>query len=196
MNPNAIKTEERHMNTALEARPPNRERRTKFHSMVQRVLVAVDLSAWSKATAIYAAGIARRFDAVVTLIHAFDPEGITKIAGNRVYDSLDDARRDAEKRLSGLVEEIRKFYPKCDMEFRIGAPAEQIETTALLLNADLVVIAGHHPASPLRFLAADQAQEISRNLSCPVLVYNGTETAATVTRKGQAMDGSAQPAAS
>ena len=196
MNPNVIKTEERDMNTALEARPPSRDRRTKFHSKMQRVLVAVDLSGWSKATAIYAAGIARRFDAAVTLIHAFDPEGITKIAGDRVYGSLDDARRDAEERLSGLVEEILRFYPKCDMEFRIGAPAEQIQTAALLLKADLVVIAGHHPASPLRFLAADQAQEISRNLSCPVLVYNGSGTAADAARKPQPMDNSAQSAAS
>jgi nucleotide-binding universal stress UspA family protein len=184
------------MNTALEARPTSRDRRTKFHSKMQRVLVAVDLSGWSKATAIYAAGIARRFDAAVTLIHAFDPEGITKIAGDRVYGSLDDARRDAEERLSGLVEEILRFYPKCDMEFRIGAPAEQIQTAALLLKADLVVIAGHHPASPLRFLAADQAQEISRNLSCPVLVYNGSGTAADAARKPQPMDNSAQSAAS
>jgi nucleotide-binding universal stress UspA family protein len=184
------------MNTVLTAEPPSRKQGTKFHSKVRRILVAVDLSGWSKPTAIYAAGIARRFDAAVTLIHAFDPEGITKIAGDRVYDSLEDTRRDAETRLSGLVEEIRQFYPKCDMEFRIGAPAGQIETAALLLNADLVVIAGHHPASPLLFFAADQAQEISRNLSCPVLVYNGAGTAATATRKGQAMDGSAQPAAS
>jgi nucleotide-binding universal stress UspA family protein len=180
------------MNTALEARPTSKERRTKFHSKVQRVLVAVDLSGWSKATAIYAAGIARRFDAAVTLIHAFDPEGITKIAGDQVYDSMDDARRDAEKRLSGLVEEIRRFYPKCDMEFRIGAPAEQIQTAALLLNSDLVVIAGHHPASLLLFFAADQAQEISRNLRCPVLVYNGTGTAGDAARKPQLMDGSVQ----
>lgn len=179
------------MNTALEARPPSRER-SKYRSKVQRVLVAVDLFGWSKATAIYAAGIAHRFDAAVTLIHVFDPEGISKNAGDRVYDSLDDARRDAEKRLSGLVEEIRKFYPECDMEFRIGEPAEQIKTTALLLNADLVVIASHHPASPLLFFAADQAQEISRTLSCPVLVYNGTGTAGDAARKPQLMDGSVQ----
>jgi nucleotide-binding universal stress UspA family protein len=158
--------------------------------------VAVDLSGWSKATVIYAAGIADLFGAAVTLIHVFDPEGITKIAGDQVYDSMDDARRDAEKRLSGLLEEIRQFYPKCDMEFRIGEPAEQIKMAALLLNADLVVIASHHPASPLLFFAADQAQAISRNLSCPVLVYHDPGTPVTVTRKGQLMDGSAQPAVS
>ena len=184
------------MNTALEARATEQRTTNQIPSKVQRVLAAVDLSGWSKATVIYAAGIARRFDAAVTLIHVFDPEGITKIAGDRVYDSLDDARRDAEERLSGLVEEIRKFYPKCDMEFRIGAPAEQIKMAALLLNADLVVIASHHPASPLLFFAADQAQEISRNLSCPILVYNGTGTAGDAARKPQLMDGSAQSAVS
>jgi nucleotide-binding universal stress UspA family protein len=57
------------MNAALEARPPSRERRTKSHSKVQRILVAVDLSGWSKATVIYAAGIADLFGAAVTLIH-------------------------------------------------------------------------------------------------------------------------------
>ena len=44
--------------------------------------MAVDLSGWSKATVIYAAGIADLFGAAVTLIHVFDPEGITKIAGD------------------------------------------------------------------------------------------------------------------
>jgi nucleotide-binding universal stress UspA family protein len=163
-----------------------------YNPLVKRIVVATDLSGWSKATVIYAAGIADLFGAAVTLIHVFDPEGITKIAGDQVYDSMDDARRDAEKRLSGLVEEIRKFYPKCDMEFRIGAPADQIKMAAQLLNADLLVIASHHPASPLLFFAADQAQEISRNLSCPVLVYNGTGTAGDAPRKPQLMDGSVQ----
>jgi nucleotide-binding universal stress UspA family protein len=196
VNQNAIKPQEKDMNTALEARPPGRERRTKFRSKVQRVLAAVDLSGWSKPTAVYAAGIARQFDATLTLIHAFDPEGIIKIAGDRVYDSLDDALRDAEKRLSRLSEEIREFYPKCDTEFRIGEPAYQIKTTALRLNADLVVIASHHPASRLLFFVADQAQEISRNLRCPVLVYNGTGTAGDAAREPQPGDGSAQFAVS
>lgn len=184
------------VNTVLPAGGSSRKQPIYFHAKVQRVLAAVDLSGWSKATAVYAAGIARRFDAAVTLIHVFDPEGIAKIASDRVYDTLDDARRDAEERLSGLVEEIRKFYPKCDMQFRSGAPAEQIELAALLLKADLVVIASHHPASPLLFFAADRAQEISRNLSCPILVYKGTGTAGNAAGEVQPMDGSAHSAVS
>ena len=181
------------VNTVLKAEGPGRQEPIRSRPRVQNVLAAVDLSGWSKATAVYATGIARRFDAVLTLVHAFDPEGITKIAADRVYDSLDDARQDAEQRLSDLVEEIRQFYPKCDMEFRIGSPAEQIERTVRLVNADLVVIASHHPASPSLLIPADQAQEISRNLSCPVLVYHGAGTHATGARKWQPTDGSAQP---
>jgi nucleotide-binding universal stress UspA family protein len=73
-----------------------------------------------------------------SIVHAFEPEEIA-LATPEVRELLDDARREAELTLTGLVEGIRRGYPNCEMEFRVGEPAEQIALMAKTLNADLVV---------------------------------------------------------
>jgi nucleotide-binding universal stress UspA family protein len=151
---------------------------------IRKIVVAVDLSQWSREAAVYATGIARRLGASLTLIHVFDPEEV-RVSGDRVYDSLHDAQREEEKRLSDLVEEIRQIYPRCDMEFRFGAPVEQIRTAAILLKAELVVIASHHATSLIPFLATDQARALLRNLRCPVLVYQEAPIGAAATSQEQ-----------
>jgi nucleotide-binding universal stress UspA family protein len=178
------------MNNLLEATLVA-ERSIGHNPLVKRIVVAIDLSEHSRKTTEYAVALARRFGASLTLVYVFEQEQIT-FTTPQVGEAYENTRHHAELTLLGVFEEVRQNHPDCEMEFRVGEPAEQIKTTALLLNADLVVIASHHPASPLPFFAADQAQEISRDLSCPVLVYNGTGTAGDAARKPQLMDGSVQ----
>ncbi len=151
-------------------------------------MAAVDLSQHSRKTAAYAAALAQRLGASLTLVHAFEPEGTRRFTTDRVCTSLEEAWREAERGLWELVEEIREKYPSCEMEFRIGNPAEQISLTALILGADLVVAASHHPVFLARLFGVDQAPKILRSLNCPVLIYQeaATKTAAAKQHQGAA----------
>jgi nucleotide-binding universal stress UspA family protein len=175
------------MNT-LEEAPSIRKQRGKSSLEIRKIVAAVDLSQHSKKTAAYAAALAQRFGASLTLVHAFEPEGTTRLATDRVCTSLEEAWREAERGLSKLVEEIREKYPSCEMEFRIGNPVEQISLTASILGADLVVAASRHPVFLARLFGVDQAPKILRSLNCPVLIYQeaATKTAAAEQRQGAA----------
>ena len=159
------------MNKVLEERP-TLEPQTRSDRVVKRIVFATDLSERSREAAVYAAAIAQRFGASLTLVHVFDPEGITIPSTDRVYDSLQAARRDAEKRLSALADVVCQICPSCNQELCVGEPVEQIGLAASTLNADLVVIASHHQDFPVPFLKADHAQTITRSINCPVLVYH------------------------
>jgi nucleotide-binding universal stress UspA family protein len=167
------------MNT-LEEAPSIRKQRGKSRSAIRKIVAAVDLSRYSKKTAAYAAALAQRFGASLTLVHAFEPEGTMRLATDRVCTSLEEAWREAERGLRELVEEVSEKYPSCEMEFRIGNPAEQIGLTALILGADLVVAGSHHPVFLARLFGVDRAAKILRSLNCPVLIYQeaATKTAA------------------
>src|SRR5260370_34420894 len=154
------------MNT-LEEAPSIRKQRGKSSPAIRKIVAAVDLSQHSRKTAAYDAALAQRRGASLTLVHAFEPEGTRRFTPDRVCTSLEEAWREAERGLWELVEEIREKYPSCEMEFRIGNPAEQISLTALILGADLVVAASHHPVFLARLFLVDQPPKILRSLNYP-----------------------------
>jgi nucleotide-binding universal stress UspA family protein len=149
---------------------PRVEQGRKSNPRIRRIVVATDLSEQSEKTTAYAVSLAQCFGASVTIVHAFEPEEIA-LATPEVHELLDDARREAELTLIGVVEGIRRSYPNCEMEFRVGEPAEQIALMAKTLNADLVVTASHNPGLLAGLLGTDQAPRIMRSVHCPVLVY-------------------------
>ena len=158
------------MNGILEERPTLARRRG-TNPVVNRIVVAIDLSEHSRKTIAYAAALAKHFGASLTLVHAFEPEPFT-FTTPQVHESYEMARRDAQLTLLRLVDEVRETYPNCEMEFRIGEPAEQIALMVLNLNADLVITASHSPNFLARLFRAGEAIRILRSVCCPVLVYH------------------------
>ena len=65
------------------------------------------------------------------------------------------------------MESLREGYPDCNVEFRIGDPAEQVTQLARETNADLIITASHHPGFLGRlFWVGSSAEDLaSRRLS-------------------------------
>ena len=139
---------------------------------IKRIIVAVDLSPHSEKTADYAAGFAKGIGASITLLHVFPPEPSVEFASEQLYESYEQGRRLVGWKLIELAEKIRQIGVKCDHQFRVGDPAEQVAQSAQDLHADLIVTATHHPGFLGRLLAMDQAPRILHRASCPVLVYH------------------------
>ena len=142
------------------------------HLSIKKIVVAVDLSRHSEKTAAYAVELARSFAASVTLVHVFPTEPITEFTTQEVHEQLEEERRATGRELLELTEKMRKSYPNCDSEFRIGDAAEQVSLIAATVNADLIVTASHHPGFLGRLFGLDQAPRIVHRAPCPVLVYH------------------------
>jgi nucleotide-binding universal stress UspA family protein len=139
---------------------------------IKKIVVAVDLSAHSRKTAAYAAQFAKSFGASLTLVHAFAPERITEFTTEEIHERYESEMQDTARDLDKLAAAVRKTYPDCDTEFRVGDPAEQVNLIAKDLNADLIVTASHHPDFLSRLFGTDQAPRILHRAQCPVLVYH------------------------
>jgi nucleotide-binding universal stress UspA family protein len=139
---------------------------------IRKIVVAVDLSKHSEMTAAYAAEFAKSFGASITLVHAFAPERITEFTTAEVHELYEEELKATERDLGKLANAVRKTYPDCDFEFRVGDPAEQVTLVAKDLDADLIITASHHPGFLGRLFGIDQAPRILHRTQCPVLVYH------------------------
>jgi universal stress protein A len=137
---------------------------------IKKILVALDLSSHSERTANYAANFAKRFDASMTLVHVCSVEPVRTL--NSFETPKEEKRHNTERKLGELVNKIRETYPKCDLWFRNGDPAEQISLLAQDLGADLIITASRHPGFLSRLFGWDQAPRILHRAHCPVLVYH------------------------
>jgi nucleotide-binding universal stress UspA family protein len=144
---------------------------------LKTVLVAVDLSPHSEATARYAIGFAKPFGASVVLVHVQAPLEVNGLAGNTGYEALEHQRQQAQGALSRLAGKLRAAHPACQDAFLTGDPAEQIARLAQERDADLIITASHHPGFLARLLYLDQAPRIMHAASCPVLVYHEAKDA-------------------
>jgi universal stress protein A len=121
------------------------QRRRKFVS-IKKVLVAVDLSEQSETTATYAAQLAKRFGASLTLVHVHDPVPLYEYASETTCTVLDEQREDLQKLLNELTQQVRKLGLVCRSVFLDGNPAERISALASEIDADLIVT-GSRPST-------------------------------------------------
>jgi nucleotide-binding universal stress UspA family protein len=143
---------------------------------VQRVLVAVDLTKHSEATAHYAAEIAKCFDASLYVVHVFASESYYEFGTEGAYNLIEQERQDLHANLDRLTEQVRRLVPVCESVFLVGEPAEQISALARDVDADLIVTASHHPSFLGRLFNLDKAPKIMHQAPCPVLVYHEKNT--------------------
>jgi nucleotide-binding universal stress UspA family protein len=145
---------------------------TKKTFSVRKILVPVDFSPCSMAGAIYAAFLARTFDAKLCLFHALQvpaPGVLDRVPTdflNRDDLDLASARRDLE----GFAE-LDFFHDlRCAKEIRTGNPVEQICAETRRPDVDLAVISTHGRTGFDRLLLGSVAEQVVRYAACPVLV--------------------------
>ena len=141
-------------------------------SSIAKILVAVDLTPHSEKTAAYGAEFAKCVGASVILLHVFPPEPSEEFASEHLYETFERSRRLMARRLTKLIEQVRATGVKCDDDFRVGDPAEQVVMAARDLHADLIITGAHHPGFLGRLFGLDQPPRILHRAGCSVLVYH------------------------
>jgi nucleotide-binding universal stress UspA family protein len=139
---------------------------------VKKILVALDLSPYSEATARYALEIAKTLGASLVLVHVFEPIQMNEFTTEEGFRVLDHDRQVMEQALTDLTKTLQETYPACTEKFIVGEPAEEVALAARALDADLIITASHHPSFLGQLFGLDQAPKILRHAPCPVLIYH------------------------
>jgi nucleotide-binding universal stress UspA family protein len=161
---------------------------------IGKVLVVVNLSDHSESTTIYAAEIAKIFDASLTVGYVYQPVPLCEYASETTFTVLEDQRRDLERMLKILTQKAQRSGVICESVFLVGEPADQISILAREMGADLLVTACHHPAFLGRIFNLDKATPVKNRDPCPVLIYHEkTPMGASIHRNFGTVRGAKQP---
>ncbi len=139
---------------------------------IRKILVPVDFSQCGMAGAIYAALLAKTFNAKLCLFHALQPlapmvmDRISANLSGRDETNLANARVDMEAFTK--LDFLRGV--KCEIEIRTGYPVDEICESASRPDIDLVVTSTHGRTGLNRMLLGSVAEHIVRYAEGPVLV--------------------------
>ena len=124
----------------------------------------------------YAAELAKSFDALLTIVYVYKPAPLYDYAKDATYKKIEDQREELQKLLNELAQQVQKTGLVCDSVFLIGDPAEKLSTLARDKNVDLIITGCHHPTLLARLLNLENAPHILHRAPCPILVYHKKET--------------------
>ncbi len=139
---------------------------------INKVLVPIDFSDYSKGALRYAVNFARSFSAEVILIYVVEPV-IYPPDFSMGQIAIPTVGLDMDKRASEELEKLAKKEIPQDMKvktiIRAGKPFFEIVETAAEENVDMIIIATHGHSGVEHILFGSTAEKVVRKAPCPVL---------------------------
>lgn len=136
----------------------------------QHILVPTDFCEPAKHAREAAILIARKFDASITLFHAYYLPPLPY--GTGFVGQLGEIGAMAEDAMEKELAEAQREYPKVKAIVRGESPAEGILTAARELPADLIVMGTQGRRGVSRFVLGSVAQNIVRLSTIPVMTVS------------------------
>jgi nucleotide-binding universal stress UspA family protein len=138
--------------------------------VVDRIVLATDLTPTSETATAYAKAIAKRFSSNLTLAHVVDLSVATRSEKAVVGIPLDDMRRSSSIEMERLLQEFSTEGVKATAHaLEAHNPAAAIVGLAEQLKADLIVAGTHSRHGLSRAIVGSCAEGIIRHAICPVL---------------------------
>jgi nucleotide-binding universal stress UspA family protein len=141
---------------------------------IRRILVPHDFSDTAESALSYAVSLAKKFEARVTVLHAYEVP--TLGSSEALVASLEFAseiERAAGKALDEIAERTRKAGVNVETMIRRGTPWLEINATAEQMKVDLIVMGTHGRKGVSRVLLGSVAEKVVRTAPCPVLTVHG-----------------------
>jgi universal stress protein A len=145
---------------------------------INRILIPIDFSAYSKEALQYAVPFARKFKAELILLHVVEPAiypadfNFGQVGIPSIEDEL---RGKAVEELSKLVEKETKRRARSSIMVRVGKPFIEIINAAKEENIDLIIMATHGHSGIEQILFGSTAERVVRKSHCPVLTVRTRE---------------------
>ena len=139
---------------------------------IRKILVPTDFSAHSRVAQTWAAELARRYEASITLAHVYQPisyalpEGYVLPSASLLADlevNLGRALDDAQKQLASSTD------VPVDTALMQGVPFAEIVRFAREGSYDLIVLSTHGRTGIKHALLGSVAEKVVRKAPCPVL---------------------------
>ena len=144
---------------------------------IRKILCPIDLSPCADRALAYAAELAEKLSAELTILYAVpdvlpmmpDATMPMPISGSDADELLASGRAALAERLAAST--VSRANPKT--EVRLGSAEAEIVAVAKELPADLIVIGTHGRRGLAHFFLGSVAEKIVRTAPCPVLTVRG-----------------------
>jgi len=146
---------------------------------LRRILVPVDFTETSDRALGYAIELARKFEATITVMHAYQipvygfPDA-AYITASEIATQISNA---AQTRLDAIIETNKTSGVQMNAILRDGVPWEEVNNVAAETHADLIIIGTHGRRGLARALLGSVAENVIRTSTVPVLVIHGPREA-------------------
>ena len=143
-------------------------------SPFQKILAPFDFSEQSKHALQYAANLARRYEAPITLVHVCDADWFSVPESFLLYtpSQLPQLMAGVEKQLEPVKHELLAAgVMQVKTVVVQGTPYAEIVRIAEADQFDLIVMGTHGRTGLRRLLMGSVAEAVIREAPCPVLVY-------------------------
>jgi nucleotide-binding universal stress UspA family protein len=141
----------------------------------KHLLVAVDFTSASDHALERALDMAAGLGARVTVIHVYAVRAL-RIADSDYIPSADEVSRvsaEAEQKLEAVMARHQRQGVAIDFHLRTGRPpAEEINTYAAEIGADLIVVGTHNRGALGRVILGSVAEDVIRAAKIPVLTVH------------------------
>ena len=146
-----------------------------MRAMFDSMVVGTDGSETAQEAVRQASDLAKRLDAKVHLVSAYEPvpEGRLREERQQVPDDLQwmvNPREDVEATLAAAAGEIRAAGVEVEVFPRQGDPADAILDVAEERGSDLIVIGNKGMTGAKRFLLGSVPNKVSHHAPCSVLI--------------------------
>lgn len=151
---------------------------------ITKILVPVDFSPHAERAFHYAATLAHRLGAKLSLLHVVEDPFVSGAWSPEIYvpnvpELLDNLIKGAEGQLATLKESAAPLGLTADATVITGRPAHAIVEHAKEGGFDLIVMGTHGRTGLSHVVMGSVAERIVRRAPCPVLTMHAGETAAT-----------------
>jgi len=143
-----------------------------METTINKVLVPIDFSDYSKSALKYAVNFAKSFNAEIILIYVVEPViyppdfSMGQIAMPSINTEWDDR---AKEELQNLAKSEIVGTANVKTVIKTGKPFVEIIETAREENVDLIIIATHGRSGVEHILFGSTAEKVVRKAPCPVL---------------------------
>jgi len=138
---------------------------------MKQIIVITDFSPSSEKASQFAASIAAKTGASLTLLHVYQmPVSMTEVPVMMI--SADELRQGADAGLSKAAEALQQSFPSLDLhrEARMGDVSAELNILCDELAADLVVSGKHGASGMERFFFGSTSMSVVRHAEVPVIV--------------------------
>jgi nucleotide-binding universal stress UspA family protein len=140
-----------------------------------KILVPLDFSAHSREALEYAAELARRYEASLTLVHAYQTVAYALPEGFVLYTPAQfaNALTEFEKQLTAAKgEALRAGATRVETRMLQGDVASEVVQLAKEGGYDLIVMGTHGRTGASHLLMGSIAEKVVRRAPCPVLTVS------------------------